>query len=248
MDVTRLLERWHGAVKKLKQQHLSQLMAKLPIGLTLGLCSCMLWQCSTCLIKYMGSPIGATVAFSTDLTQWAPIAITVCSKVPNSTNTCPELAAVDVQQLEEGKNSKWKNIWRPFPLANDETSTVSLFNFVTIFEKGKFKPCKTINVYESKPSAIRLQHYFNKTANLNRMEVYLHMRGLFHSQDYLLQLPKKILVETEKSILELKLETLASLPLAEFNCTQSEEAMILDSCLLAEANKAANKSARCLPK
>jgi hypothetical protein len=196
----------------------------------------------------MGSPIGATVAFSTDLTQWAPIAITVCSMIPNVISTCPELASVDVQQLEEGKNSRWKTIWRPLPLANSETSTVSVVNFVTIFETDKPKPCKTINVYESTPAVIRLQHFFNKTAGLNRMEVYLHSGGLFHSQDYLLLLPKKKLADEEKSILDLKLETQASLPMAEFNCIQNEEAITLDSCLFAEANKEANESAGCLPK
>jgi hypothetical protein len=249
MDVNWFLQQCHLAVRHLKQhKHLMQLIAKLQTGLTLGLCSCMLWQCSTCLLKYMARPIGATVAYNTDLAQWAPIAITICTKEPNSTNASLQLAAVDVLQLEEGKKSEWKTIWRP--LTSGESSRVRIDNFVDIFNGDKLRPCKTIHVHDSNPLVIRLQHYFNpsKACSLNKMEVYLHNRGLFYSQEYSLRLPKKMLTNEDKIILELGLETMVSLPSTEFNCTQDEEAMTLDTCLLTEACKAANQSAGCLAK
>ena len=165
MDLTGMLTRCAQAVSQKKQ--LSRLGSKLPAVLVFCLCCCMLWQCSTCLLKYLASPIGASVAFSQDLSQ-SPIAITLCSKRPNLTYAnFPELGAVDVRQ---GPGTDWLTVWRNQSLAGVEASLVKVDNFTTIVHQAKPSLCKTIHVYESSPSELRLRHYYSNNCRQENME------------------------------------------------------------------------------
>ena len=233
MDLIGLLKSCQKAVRQYR--YLSNMASKLPIVLVLCLCSCMLWQCSTCLDKYFASPTGASMVFRRDLSQ-SPIAITICNKGPELNWTFPELASVDVRQ---GPRIEWQTIWPP----------ARTDSFVTVTHKSNQRLCQTIPVYESSPFEFRLRHNYSDFCKVNKLEVYLHNKGLFQSSGFSIIIPKTIFSSAENFILELILETMISLPSAEFNCSQEEElAETLDSCLLAEAMKAANQSAGCLAK
>ena len=241
MDLTGLLTSCSNAVRN--QNQLSSLVSMLPALLVLSLCGCMLWQCSTCLLKYFAFPTGANVAFSQDLSQ-SPISITICNKGEDLDYNFPELGAVDVKYF---LRSEWQTVW----LASGTHSNVSVTekNFVSMNSQGRLSLCKTIHVHESKLSELRLRHYYSDDCKQNKMEVHLHNQGLFLSPSHNILIPKTIFTGEENFILELSLGTMISLPSAEFNCSQEDEtAETLDSCLLAEAMKAANLSAGCLSK
>ena len=239
MDLAGLTTSCYNAVKRQKQ--LSYIASKLPAVLILCLCSCMLWQCTSCILKYFASPTGASVTFSRDLSQ-SPVCITICNKGENLNYTFPELRAVDVSQ---GQGSNWQTVW---PTSHNLSVHSTADTFVTITHQTNLRLCMTINVHDSSPSEFRIRHYFSKLHNLNKMEVYLHNQGLFQSSDFSILMPKKIFTQDEDVILELSLETMISLPSADFNCSQAKAAQTLDSCLLTEAASAANQSIGCISK
>ena len=239
MDLTGLLTSCHNAVGQQKQLYrISSLSSRLPAVLVLSLCGCMLWQCSTCLIKYLSSPIGASVAFSQDLSLF-PIALTICNKDTELEYKFPELSSVESRK---GKDTDWQTVW------NASSGSVTVDTFLTNIHQNQLRLCKTIHVHEKLPSELRLRHYYSRTCNLNKMEVYLHNPGLFLASDFSVLLPKKMFDNDENIVLELNLDTMISLPTPEFNCSQEEEGQTLDSCILAEAVRAANKPAGCISK
>ena len=240
MDLTGLLTSCHYSVQKHKQ--LCSLASKLPAVLVLCLCSCMFWQFSTCLVKYFASPTGASVAFSQDLSQ-SPIAITICIKGEKLENFLLELRSVDIRKWV---GSEWHTIW---PAAGPHLNvSVTAETFFAVTSQKRLRLCKTFHVHESMLSELRLQQYSNASKN-NKLEVHLHNQGLFLSPAHHILILKTIFTDEKNFILELTLETRISLPSAEFNCGQEDEAaQTLDSCLLAQAVRVANQSAGCLSK
>ena len=241
MDLTGLLTSCHNAVGQQKQLYrISSLSSRLPAVLVLSLCGCMLWQCSTCLIKYLSSPIGASVAFSQDLSLF-PIALTICNKDTELEYKFPELSSVESRK---GKDTNWQTVWTA------SSGSVTVDTFLTNIHQNQLRLCKTIHVHEKLPSELRLRHYYStsRTCNLKKMEVYLHNPGLVLASDFSVLLPKKMFDNDENIVLELNLDTMISLPTPEFNCSQEEEGQTLDSCILAEAVRAANKPAGCISK
>jgi len=237
MNLKSLLPNMKPAVGK--KWYLSRLFSKMPACLVIILCCCMLWQCTTCLAKYFASPMGAVVAYSQDFTQ-APLSVTICNKGPELNYTFPELEAVDIQN---GANADWVTIWAP-------SSRNSAQAFVTINSKNKLQLCKTISLTQGNSSlGFRLRHRFSDAdyCNASKMSVYLHGQGLFHLSSYS-RLDKGLLSSDKNYIFELNLETMESLSTKEFNCSQAESVYSLDSCLVAEAIRAANTSAGCLAK
>lgn len=91
---------------------------------------------------------------------------------------------------------------------------------------------------------------------LNKMAVYLHQPGLFHSPGFSSLLPKGLLVNEENHVMEMSLATVNLLPSSGVNCSEqlgdSSDGWggcgSWDSCLLAKAVSAANQSAGCLSK
>jgi hypothetical protein len=239
INFTGILTMCHRAISKIN--HLSTLFSTLPAILILGLCSCMIWQCSTCLIKFLASPTGAEVAFK-QISDSSPIAITICNKDPQLDYSFPELRAVDVRQQP---TSNWQTIW---PADKNNSEFVLEKAFVTITHTDRIRYCKTINIQYLAESEVRLRHYYSETCNRKKMEVYLHRPGQFHAPGFALLMAKKMFSSEKNYILYVSMESMNSLPSADFNCSQDEGAQNLDSCLLAEAFSAANKSAGCLPK
>ena len=251
MNLTGLLAHCHQAVRPKQLQQLSPSLTAmlLPAVLMLGLCSCMLWQCSTCLLKYFSRPLGASVAFSQDLSQF-PIALTLCNKDAELNYTFPELGAVEVRQ---GPGVSWLPVWKSVGSAGvgggvSGASSVTVETFVNINLQGKQRLCQTIHVHESRPRELRLRHFYSNICNLRKMAVYLHSRGLFFAKDFAILLPKSLFSNEENLVLELSLETMTSLPTADFKCSQDEVTGVQtrDRCLLDEALRAANQSAGCI--
>jgi hypothetical protein len=153
MDLNVLLCRCSNAIQKCKKQ--STLTTVIQAVLLLCLCGCMLWQCSTCLLKYLASPIGAILSFTSDL-MLAPIAITMCYKGTEPEYKFPELRAIDVK---EGTQTQWETIWQ------QNASSVTSESFLAVLqnEKGFLRFCKTLNVYERPAVAVRIRHYYSGT-------------------------------------------------------------------------------------
>ena len=241
MDLTGLLSNCHKAVRQKKQLYsLSALSSKLSAILVLCLCSCMLWQFLTCLLKYFTNPVGANVAFSNGISQ-SPIVITICNKGNELNYTFPELNTVDVRQ---GPAANWQSVWT----AN--LSSVSTETFVTLTHRDWQRLCKTIHVHESFPSELRIRHYYSNVneCKLNKMEVYLHNLGFFLISDFSVLMSKKMFAYQQNFVLELALESMISLPNNELKCSQEEAATSLDNCIYAEAVKTVNQSYGCRSK
>jgi hypothetical protein len=197
----------------------------------------MLWQCTTCSIKYLGRPTGASLAYNSHLAE-APLFITVCNKGLQLNYAFPELAAVDVRP---GPGADWRTIWA----ADTASSPTVVETFLTVSNKNRLQVCKTLMLYESRLYEIRMRHYYSQQCE--NMKVYLHTRGLFHATDFSLPLDKELFASDESFVLELAMEILDFLPSAEFNCSQAYDgAWTLDSCLLAEATRVASQSAGCV--
>ena len=94
MDLTGLLSSCQSAM--IHWHCLSTIVAKLPSTLVICLCGGMLWQCSTCLIKYFDRPTQTSIAYDSSL---APVSITICNKGMELYNYAfPELDAVDIRE------------------------------------------------------------------------------------------------------------------------------------------------------
>jgi hypothetical protein len=138
--------------------------------------------------------------------------------------------------------SDWQSIW---PIAEDQPATVK--NFVTIIHKDRLRLCKTISLQNEVQFAVRIRHSYSSSCNMKKMEVYLHKPGQFHSPDFTILMPKKMLNNDENFILQLNIEIMNSLTSADFSCSQENATQTLDDCILNEAFKAAINSAGCIP-
>ncbi len=218
-------------------RHLSWLLQAV---LVVGLCCCMLWQCTTCLLKYLASPTGATVAYNSDLTQ-IPLSVTFCPKGPELNYSFPELVGLDARP---GPGADWQTIWTGGPLA---AAAAKLEPLITINSWMNLRLCRSVHLDKTSASSeLRIRHYYNICKK--NMQVFLHPRGLFFATDFSLPLDKDLFSEEYNVILDLAMETLDSLPSPELNCNSANEAQTLDSCLLAEAARTANQSAGCVSK
>jgi len=218
---------------------LSKLIPILSHGLILGLSCCMLWQCTTCLIKYFEQPSGASVSYGLDFSR-TPLSITICNKGPELDYSFPELLAIDFCPMSE---ADWETIWVP---RGDNLSTArTMQTFITRNSQSQLRLCKTLNVNIISSSVLRLRHKYSDVCDINKMNVFLHTPGLFHAPGFSVLLKKNLFADEKNYILDVMLETLESLPSLDFNC--SHEAQGLDMCLLAAASDAAIRSADCIP-
>jgi hypothetical protein len=204
----------------------------------------MLWQCSTCLLKYFAGPIGASLTFSQNLNEF-PIAITVCNKDSELNYTFPELGAIDVKK--DGPEGQWQTVYEP------GFSSVHVETFVTVNpQQKKLRLCKTINVHAARPTELRLHHFYSTVCNLKKMAVYIHNQGQFFAQDLSIPMPRKLFTNEENLLLELIMEAVTLMPSPTYDCSQEdnlqETSMTLDQCVLAKAFSMANQSAGCLSK
>jgi hypothetical protein len=237
-NLTGVLSMCHRTM--IRKSQLSNLLSKMPAILVIFLSSCMLWQCSTCLTKFLASPTAAQVDLRQNTGQ-PPIAITICNKGLEMNYDFPELHAIDIRQQPD---SDWQNVW---PVDKNSSTYASDKNFATLTRKNLMRLCKTVNFQAGTHREVRLRHFYSGWCKLNKMEVYLHSPGQFHSAEFAILMPKWILVYENNYILQLSIESIISLPSADFNCSEDENTQTLDSCLLEEAFRAANISAGCLP-
>jgi hypothetical protein len=219
---------------------LSTTVAKLPSILVVCLCGGMLWQCSTCLLKYFDRPTQASIFYDSAM---APISITVCYKGIELNYTFPELDAVDIR---EGTGEDWITAWAAQynEFATDTPSNNFIFNNIA----NRLQQCKSIQVKRISLSDLRIRHH-SSTLNkcqLNKINVYLHNHGLFNARDFYQGLDKNLLISEKNYTLSLALETIQSLNTPDFNCNEYTNGQSLDSCLVAEAMQAANNTAGCI--
>jgi len=212
----------------------------MPSVLVICLCGGMLWQCSTCLIKYFDRPIQANIDYSQDFTL-APISITVCNKGSELNYTFPELDAVDIRQRT---GAGWVTIFEV--VSSKWPAGMSLNNFIFINRQNKLQLCKIIQVEISSASELRIRHHYSDSFKLNKMKVYLHNQGLFNAFDFSLALEKELFSFNKHHTLALSLETIMSLNTPDFKCSEDTVEQTLDSCLIAEAMQAANNTAGCI--
>jgi hypothetical protein len=239
MDLRDLLSSCQFAM--LKWDCLSKMVSKLPSLLVICLCGGMLWQCSTCLMKYFDRPTQASIVY--DSTK-APISITVCYKDPVKLNyEFPELDAVDIR---EETDADWTTAWAA--QSNEFASDTYAKNIVFTNIEDKLQLCKGIQVRGSAITDLRILHRSssNKKCQLNRINVYIHKQGLFSARDFYQGLEKGMLLSDKNYTLALAMETIQSLNTPDFNCSDYSLGQTLDSCLTAEAMQAANNTAGCI--
>ncbi len=210
----------------------------MPSVLVLCLCGGMLWQCSTCLLKYFDRPIQANIDYSQDFTL-APISITICNKGSELNYTFPELDAVDIRQRT---GAGWVTIFDAF--SNKLPAGMSSNNFIFSNSQNKLQLCKIIQVEISSASEVRIRHHYSQL--FNKMKVYLHNQGLFNAFDFSLALEKELFSCNKNHTLALSLETITSFNTPGFKCSEDTVDQTLDSCLAAEAMQAANNTAGCI--
>jgi hypothetical protein len=198
----------------------------------------MLWQCSTCLLKYFDRPLQANTDYSQDFTL-APISITICNKGPELNYTFPELEAVDIRQRTA---AGWVTIFDA--MSSKLPAGMALNNFIFINRQNKLQLCKIIQVEVSSASELRIRHHYS--ISLNKMKVYLHNRGLFNAFDFSINLHNNLFSSDKNHTLSLSLETIMSLNTPDFKCSEDAVEQTLDSCLIAEAMQAANNSVGCI--
>ncbi len=239
MDLTGLLSRCKPVIHH--GLYLTKVATKMPSVLVICLCGGMLWQCSTCLLKYFDKPIQANIDYSQDFTL-APISITICSKGTELNYKFPELDGVDIRQ-SLGEN--WLTVWTA--VSNILPAGMTSNNFVFSNSQTQLlQLCKIIPVEVSSASEIRIRHYYSDEMKINKMKVYLHNQGLFNALDFSLALEKKLFSSDKNHTLALALETIMSLNTPSFKCREDTVHQTLDSCLVAEAMEAANNTADCI--
>jgi hypothetical protein len=238
MDLTGLLIRckpfihhWH---------YLTKIVNKMPSVLVICLCGGMLWQCSTCLIKYFDKPIKANIDYSQDFTM-APISITFCNKGTELNYTFPELEAVDIRQRT---GADWVTVLEA--MSSRFPAGMSSNNFIFSNRQNKLQLCKIIQVEISSASELRIRHHYSDYWKFNKMKVYLHTQGIFNAFDFSLALEKELFSSEKNFTLALSLETITSLNTPDFKCSEDTMEQTLDNCLVADAIKAANNSAGCI--
>jgi hypothetical protein len=206
----------------------------MPFMLVVCLCGGMLWQCSTCLIKYFDRPIQANIDYSQDFTL-APISITICNKGTELNYTFPELDGLDIRP---SLGEKWLTVW---------TAGMTSNNFV--FRNSQnylLHLCKTFQVEVNSASELRISHHYSDSLKFNKMKVYLHNQGIFNALDFSLPLEKELVSSDKNHILALALETITSLNTPDFKCSEDTVEQTLDSCLVAEAMQAAINATGCI--
>jgi hypothetical protein len=238
MDMTGLLSSCQSAM--LKWYCLSKIVTKLPSMLVVSLCGGMLWQCSTCLLKYFDRPTQASIFYDSIM---GPVSITVCLKGNEGdyNYTFPELDAVDTR---EQTGAGWITAWAA--KYNEFTTDATANNFIFSNIQNKLQLCKNIQVKGSSISDLRIRHHSSETCKLNRIKVYLHSQGLFHAWDFSVALDKNLFSSEKNYTLALAMETIQSLKTPDFNCSEYNIGQTLDSCLVAEAMQAANSTAGCI--
>ncbi len=208
--------------------------------LVVCLCGGMLWQCSTCLLKYFDRPTQASIVYDSNI---PPISISVCLKGNDSefSYTFPELDAIDTR---EQTGAGWVTAWTA--QSNEFATDATASNFIFSNYQFKLQLCKNIQVKRSSISDLRILHHSCSICNLNRIKVYLHSQGLYHAWDFSVALEKNLFIEEKNYTLSLAMETIQSLNTPDFNCSEYTFGQTLDSCLVAEAIQAANNTAGCI--
>jgi hypothetical protein len=236
MDLTGLLSRCQSAIHH--GLYFTKIFNKMPSVLVICLCGGMLWQCSTCLLKYFERPIQANVVYSQDFTL-APISITVCNKGTELNYTFPELHSVDIRH---SSGEDWITVWAA--VSRELQAGTASDYLVFSNSKNRLQLCMSIQVDGSSASDLRIRHHYSDSCKQNKIKGYLHNQGLFNAYD--LELEKKFFSSDKNYMLALALETFSSLRTPGFNCSEDNEGQTLDRCLVDEAWKAANKSAGCI--
>jgi hypothetical protein len=236
MHLTKLLSSCQSA--RLQLSCLSKIVPKIPPLLVICLCGGMLWQCSTCLLKYFDRPTQASIVYDSTM---APISITACFKGIEFDFKFPELDAVDIR---EGTGTNWISAWAGH--SNGLAAETSSKNFVFSNGLNKLQLCKSIQVKRRSISDLRIRHHSSNICKQDRMKVYLHSQGLFNAWDFSLALEKNLFSSEKNYTLALAMETIKSLSTPDFNCSEYTDGHTLDSCLVAEAMQAANNTAGCI--
>ncbi len=238
MDLTGLLSSFKYTI--FQRYFLSKTVTRLPSLLVVCLCGVMLWQCSTCLLKYFDMPTQASIVYDSSI---PPISITVCLKGNEGefNYNFPELDAIDTR---EQTRAGWITAWaaQSNEFANDATAN----NFIFSNFQNKLQLCKNIQLKKSSISDLRILHHSSVQCNLNKIKVYLHSQGLFHAWDFSVALDKNLFNKEKNYTLSLAMETIQSLNTPDFNCSEYTIGQTLDSCLVAEAMQAANNTAGCI--
>jgi hypothetical protein len=219
---------------------LSKIVNKLPSMLVVCLCGGMLWQCSTCLLKYFDRPTQASIAYDSNI---PPISITVCFKGNEGdfSYTFPELDVVDTR---EQTGAGWITAWAA--QSNEFATDTTANNFIFSNIQNKLQLCKNIQVKGSAISDLRIRHHSCECCKLNRIKVYLQSQGLFHAWDFSVALDKNLFSSEKNYTLSLAMETIQSINTPDFNCSEYNMGQTLDSCLVDEAMQAANSTAGCI--
>jgi hypothetical protein len=216
----------------------STIVAKLPSFLVICLCGGMLWQFSTCLIKYLDRPTQTSIVYDPTM---APVFISVCNRGNELNYSFPELDAIEIR---EGTRADWITAWAA--QSNDFATNTSAKNLIFSNVDNKLQLCKVIQVTGSSKSDLRIRHRSSDICKMNKIKVYLHSLGLFNAQDFSVVLEKNLLTSEKNYTLALAMETIQSLNTPEFNCSEYNMGQTLDGCLVAEANQAANSTAGCI--
>jgi hypothetical protein len=239
MDLTGLLSSCQSAL--LQWYFLSTIVAKLPSILVICLCGGMLWQCSTCLLKYFDRPIQASIVYDSTM---VPVSITVCYKEMELSYTFPELDALDIR---EETGADWITAWAS--RSNEFVTDTYAKNYIFTNMENKLQLCKSIQLKRRYISDLRIRHHsssLSKKCPLDKINVYLHKQGLFNARDFSVALDKNLFVGEKNYTLALVMETIQSLNTPDFNCSDYSLGQTLDSCLVDEAMQAANNSAGCI--
>jgi hypothetical protein len=238
MDLTGLLSSCQSAM--LKWYCLSKVVTKLPTILVICLCGGMLWQCSTCLLKYFDRPIQASIGYDSTM---VPVSITVCYKENKLNYTFPELDAVDIR---EETGADWITAWAS--RSNELATDTYVKNYIFTNMDNNLQLCKSIQVKGRSISDLRIRHHSSSlsTCPLNKINVYLHKQGLFNARDFSHVLEKDQLLFDKNYTFALAIETIQSLNTPDFNCSDYSLGQTLDSCLVADAIQAANNTAGCI--
>jgi len=224
-----------GPLSYCKSNKLSKLTTSMSIILVLCLCCCMLWQCSTCLLKYLASPTGSNLDFSLEPSQSSPVTLTICYFLWDN-YSFPELKALEARI--GSANNDWKTIW------NTTAASVAVETLLTLAPNDGLRLCKMFHTEElSSLAELRLLYFSSSKYNRSQIDVYLHNSGIFLAPYFVLTLPRMMLQDNpENYILELNLETIIGLPSSENDCSLDESGPSYDSCLKAEATRRLNAS------
>jgi hypothetical protein len=238
MGLRDLLSSCQSAI--LQYYFMSKIVAKMPSILVIFLCGGMLWQCSTCFIKYLDRPTQASIVYDSSM---APVSITVCYRGIELNYSFPELDSLDIRK-EIGTD--WITVWAAQSNGSAYDTFATNFVFSNNQNQNRLQLCKSIQMEESSASYLRIRHHSSEPCKLNKIKLYLHNQGLFNAWDFSLALENNLFSSEKNYTFALAMETIQSLNTPDFTCREYNMGQTLDNCLVAEAMQAANSTAGCI--